>query len=228
MKYMGLKLGPVLKLCNIIEKLRSRLKWRWAESIMLIFACTIQTFNHHLLIPLQHLQLLANYLHASLSGHGWNINAVDIFGMAVGHTAYVSVPQLICVDKFRCSVEHAMNDIHNATCVSVSMSVGFLCFHLIESKVRFCLCSCLPAHMWIHIRNPATQAAVLWLWEKLICLRDHHPHRQRWWAVDDSWWWIVDDNWYWWAEQSSPAFLSKQLLELVLPGLLMVSSLLSK
>ena len=26
MKYMGLKLGPVLKLCNIIEKLRSRLK----------------------------------------------------------------------------------------------------------------------------------------------------------------------------------------------------------
>nr|KAG5696797.1 hypothetical protein BaRGS_012820 [Batillaria attramentaria] len=26
MKYMGLKLGPVLKLCNIIEKLRSRVK----------------------------------------------------------------------------------------------------------------------------------------------------------------------------------------------------------
>ena len=115
MKYMGLKLGPVLKLCNIIEKLRSRLKWCWAEFIMLtqaplIHASTACPFRCNIFCC-----CLVVHLHHSL----------DTGSIHAGYTTNSCVSQMICVDRFHCSMCNEPRSWTPCICLSV---LSFLCY----------------------------------------------------------------------------------------------------
>ena len=157
MKYMGLKLGPVLKLCNIIEKLRSRLKWRWAESITLTQALLIRASTAHPFRCNIFCCCLVVRLHLSLDSG--SIHAGDFDGTAACYATNTCVSQMVCVDRFHCSLECAMNqgpEHHVSACLSC-LVFSLLWLGGASPSEDISVCYCFPAHMWIHT-NTHTRA----------------------------------------------------------------------